>query len=104
MPFGRYGHCVVKLRTGQVMILGGVIGREQNETLTSVIIFDPKTQTFDRSLPHLNYERTGLGCVVFNSAMHEKREVVLAVGGYGQATAEVYDYSQPDATWTKSNY
>ena len=35
------------------------------------------------------------GCATFNSPMHDNREVVLAVGGYGQATAQVLDYSQP---------
>ena len=50
-----------------------------------------------------NFDRSSFGCATFNSPMHENREVVLAVGGYGQATAEVYDYTQPNATWTKSN-
>ena len=36
-----------------------------------------------------------LGCATFNSPMHDNREVVLAVGGYEQATAQVLDYSQP---------
>ena len=36
------------------------------------------------------------GCATFNSPMHDNREVVLAVGGYGQATAQVLDYSQPN--------
>ena len=104
MPFPQYAHCAVKLGTGQVMIIGGIIGWGQNETSQSVIIFDPSTKTFDQSLPPLNYERYGLGCAVFKSALHDNREVVLAVGGYSQATAEVYDYTQPNATWTNSKY
>ena len=46
----------------------------------------------------------GLGCAVFKSVLHENREVVLAVGGYGQATAEVYDYTQTNASWAMSNF
>ena len=86
------------------MIIGGIIGRDQNETSKSVIIFDPNSKTFDQSPPPLNYDRYGLGCAVFNSALHDNREVVLAVGGYSQATAEVYDYTHPNATWTNSKY
>ena len=36
------------------------------------------------------------GCATFNSPMHDNRKVVLAVGGYEQATAQVLDYSQPN--------
>ena len=36
--------------------------------------------------------------------MHDNREVVLAVGGLFRATAEVLDYTQPNAEWTQSNY
>merc|ERR1712008_136738 len=35
----------------------------------------------------------------FNSPMHDNREVVLAVGGNQQATAEVLDYTQPNPEW-----
>ena len=100
LPSPRYGHCAVKLSTGQVMLLGGLL----EENLKSVIIFDPDTETFDTSLPSLKYNRTYVGCAVFNSAMHDNREVVLAVGGWKQATAEVWDYTQPNAEWTESNY
>ena len=44
------------------------------------------------------------GCATFNSPMHENREVVLAVGGYWEATAEVLDYTQPNPAWTESIY
>ena len=101
LPSARAGHCAVKLSTGKVMLLGGgyygKIGK-------SVIVFDPNTETFDISLPSLKYNRTYVGCAVFNSAMHDNREVVLAVGGWKQATAEVWDYTQPNAEWTESNY
>ena len=104
LPFPQYAHCAVKLGTGKVMIIGGIIGWGQNETSQSVIIFDPNTKTFDQSLPSLNYDRYGLGCAVFKSALHDNREVVLAVGGYSQATAEVYDYTHPNTKWTNSKY
>ena len=100
LPSIRYGHCAVKLSTGQVMLVGGYSG----ENFKSVIIFDPDTETFDSSLPSLKYNRSYVGCAVFNSAMHDNREVVLAVGGSLEATAEVLDHTQPNAEWTESNY
>ena len=101
LPSARAGHCAVKLSTGKVMLLGGgyygKIGK-------SVIVFDPDTETFDISLPSLRTHRFNFGCAVFKSAMHDNREVVLAVGGLFRATAEVLDYTQPNAEWTQSNY
>ena len=100
LPAARYGHCAVKLSTGQVLLIGG----DSEENYRSVIIFDPDTETFDTSLPSLKFDRSYLACAVFNSAMHDNREVVLAVGGTYQATAEIWDYTQPNAEWTESNY
>ena len=98
LPSARYGHCAVKLSTGQVMLLGGVLESK------SVITFDHHTETFNTSLPPLKFDREHFGCAVFSSAMHENREVVLAVGGKTLATAEVLDHTQPNAEWTESNY
>ena len=88
------------------MIIGGQTHVGLNAT-SSAFIFDPDTKTFDYSLPSLTIPRLGLACVVFNSVMHNRREVVLAVGGgddYDIPTAEVYDYTQTNAVWTQSNY
>ena len=100
LPSARAGHCAVKLSTGQVMLLGGDYGGNNGK---SVIIFDPDTETFDVSLPLLKTDRFNFGCAVFKSAMHDNREVVLAVGGLFRATAEVWDYTQLNAEWTRSN-
>ena len=97
LPGPRSSHCAVKLSNGQVMLLGG------SPDGKSVIIFHPDTG-IDQSLPSLTFDRYDFGCAAFNSPMHENREVVLAVGGYGTATAEVLDYSQPNPAWTTSNY
>ena len=98
LPSPRSDYCAVKLSTGQVMLLGGYTKEK------SVITFDPDTETFNTSLPSLKFARSSFGCTVFNSAMHENREVVLAVGGFNQATAEVLDHTQPNAEWTESNH
>jgi hypothetical protein len=98
LPGPRSDHCAVKLSNGQVMLLGGVPGGK------SVIILHPDTETFDQSLPPLIFNRDGASCAAFKSPLHDNREVVLAVGGYEQATAEVLDYTQPNPAWTESNY
>ena len=99
LPGPRSGHCAVKLSNGQVMLLGGAYPDEK-----SVIIFHPDTEKFDQSQPPLTFGRAGAGCAAFKSPLHDNREVVLAVGGYSQATAEVLDYTQPNPAWTESNY
>ena len=93
LPGPRAAHCALKLSNGQVMLLGGDPDKK------SVLILNP-----DLSLPPLIFDRWYFGCATFNSPMHDNREVVLAVGGYEQATAEVLDYTQANSTWTESNY
>merc|ERR1712241_380820 len=55
--------------------------------------------SFDTSLPSLTHDRNDAGCAVFKSPAHNLRPVVLAVGGDGQATAEVLDFTQPNSKW-----
>ena len=98
LPGPRNAHCAVKLSNGQVMLLGGLPDEK------SVIILHPDAKTFDQSLPPLIFDRVAFGCAAFNSPMHDNREVVLAVGGLGQATAEVLDYTQTNPAWEESNY
>jgi len=95
LPGPRSGHCAVKLANGQVMLLGG----DPDEK--SVIIFHPDTEKFDQSLPPLTFKRFGAGCAAFKSPLHDNREVVLAVGGSKETTAEVLDYTQPNPAWTE---
>ena len=95
LPKPRSTHCAVKLSNGQVMLLGG------HPDTKSAIIFHPDTETFDQSLPSMIHDRSHFGCALFNSPLHDNREVVLAVGGRYQATAEVLDYTQPNQAWTE---
>jgi hypothetical protein len=97
LPVPRAKHCAVKLSNGQVMLLGGYPDEK------SAIILHPESETFDQSLPPMLYDRRSFGCASFYSPLHDNREVVLAAGGY-YATAEILDYSQPNANWTESNY
>ena len=96
LPGPRPYHCAVKLANGQIMLLGGFPDKK------TVIIFHPDTETFDQSLPPLTFDREGAGCAAFKSPLHDNREVVLAVGGSFEATAEVLDYTQPNPAWTES--
>ena len=99
LPSPRFKHCMVVLPDGKVMIIGG--GSPNNKK--SVMMFDPDSKKFNESIyQDLIDEAWGAGCAVFNSPGHGNRPVVLSVGGK-QNDAEVYDYSKPNAVWTKSN-
>jgi len=73
----------------------------ERENSKSVLIFDNDANLFNTSVPSLIHDRYNAGCAVFKSAAHDLRPIVLAVGGRGQATAEVLDYTQPNSEWTK---
>jgi hypothetical protein len=98
LPTPLSAHCAVKLSNGKVILLGG--GSEGK----GVLIFDPEAETFDQSLPSMTHGRWYHACVVFKSSLHENREVVFALLGWNQNTTEVLDYTQPNSTWTESNY
>ena len=101
LPTPRSSHCMVTLSSRYIIILGG----HGAENFKSAIIFDTDTNTYNTEVPSMNYNRTYAGCALIKrSPMHNNRPVVLAVGGYGQATAEVYDYTQPNAEWQKSKH
>ena len=89
LPEARRGHCSVTLHDGKVMILGASDPRSLNR---NVIIMDPADNSFATG-PSLNNKRQWAACTLFYSPLHNGRPVVLAAGGGGQATAEVYDYT-----------
>ena len=89
LPEARYGHCSVTLHDGKVMILGADI---PSSLRRNVIIMDPADNSFTTG-PSLSHFREVAACSLFNSPLHNGRPVVLAAGGDGQATAEVYDYT-----------
>ena len=91
---------MVTLPSDKVMILGGY-AVPAAETPKKVIVFDLKMKNFT-VLPSLNYKRMNSGCAIFQSAYHENRTVVLAVGGWKVATAEIYDFTKPNSSWTES--
>jgi hypothetical protein len=89
LPEARYGHCSVTLHDGKVMILGAIIPLS---LYRNVIIMDPADNSF-ATRPSMSYKRVNAACTLFYSPLHNGRPVVLAAGGYKQATAEVYDYT-----------
>ena len=93
-------HCMVTLPSDKVMILGGY-AVPAAETPKKVIVFDLKTNNYT-VLPSMNHNRMNAGCAIFQSAHHENRTVVLAVGGWKVATAEIYDFTKPNSSWIES--
>ena len=94
LPAPRYGHCVVTLHNGLIMIIGGYPDHK------SVITFDPVNNSFDTGPPSTNYDRTHSACTLFYSPMHNNRPVVLTAGGRRQTTSEIYDYTIA-SSWVK---
>ena len=95
-------HCMVTLPSDKVMILGGyTVPAAENPK--KVIVFDLKMKNYT-VLPSMNYNRMNAGCAIFQSAYHENRTVVLAVGGWKVATAEIYDFTKPNSSWTESKF
>ena len=88
MPVARYGHCMVTLHDGKVMIVGA---DEPYSQIKNVMIYDAFDNSYTNG-PSLIHGRRFAGCALFNSALHNGRPVVLAAGGY-DATAEVFDYT-----------
>ena len=69
LPSPRSGHCMIKLPSGKMIILGG----DSIEDGKSAIVFDIKTKRF-QDLPSLKFGRVNFGCAVFNSALHNYRQ------------------------------
>jgi len=98
LPYAVYGHCVVTLNDGRVMILGGYDG---SSSLRKVLIFDSTYGTFSDAPDMLN-TRYGHGCASFQSPLHNHREVVLAAGGDRRDQVELLDYQTEGSNWEES--
>ena len=94
MDLSRGDHCMVTLDDGKVMILGSSWYYHHKR----VSIFDPQSNTFMNG-SDLLYDRE---CAVFFSPLHDNRPVVLSAGGRHSSTAEVLDYTKPNASWEES--
>ena len=70
----------------------------------SVIIYDEQTNNYTSSAP-LKNDRIRAACTLIKeSPGHNNRPIVLVAGGNSQNTAEVYDYTQPNASWQPSKH
>ena len=93
--------------------MGGKVNGELYEGSKKVIIYNPKTKTFQASSDMI-YPRNFFGCALMHSPMHGNRYVILAVGGDGEFkngayngknTAEIFDYTNPDSNgWEEGKY
>jgi len=106
LPEPRYAHCAATLDDERVIIMGGKVNGEYQDS-KKVIIYDPKTKTFQTSFDMI-YRRSFFGCALMRSPMHGNRYVILAVGGDGEFNfkngayneknpAEIFDYTNPDS-------
>ena len=93
----RQSHCIIKLPSGKLLITGG----SPPSVAKKVLEFDPAKNSYV-DMPSLTTSRFNHACAVFKSPQHEGRYVVMTAGGYLEETAEILDYSQPNAKWTPS--
>ena len=89
---------MIKLPSGKLLLIGG---HSSSSVGKKVLEFDPATNAYVK-MPPLTKKRLNHACAVFQSPQHEGRYVVMTAGGYLEETAEILDYSQPNAKWTPS--
>ena len=95
LPKGRYGHCMVDLRDGRYMIIGG------NPTRKEVLIYHQSNMSFARG-PSLLVGRYFHACAVINSPLYGIR--VMVAGGWGPEirSVEILDFSSTSSVWQES--
>ena len=49
------------------------------------------------------YARIEHACTIFNSILHDGRPILLAAGGSGGNTAEMFDFTKEGSSWQESN-
>jgi hypothetical protein len=98
LPVARHGHCMVTLHDSKVIIIGA---NYPTSLYKNVLVFDPADNSYT-TRPSMSYERRNSACTLFHSDLHNGRPVVLAAGGIGQTTAEVYDYTTNSNQWETS--
>merc|ERR1719494_647586 len=90
---------MVDLHDGRFMIISG--GKRWRKGEKTVLIYNSYNASFT-SGPSLRTARWFAACTLFQSPKHNKRWVVLVVGGGGSreaATSEVLDFTVPNAVW-----
>ena len=85
-------HCAVTGKNGSIFILGGYPSMKQ------VLIHDSITNSSTTG-PSMQYNHYYHACAVFNSALHNGREVILVAGGWHQDTTEIWDYQTEGSSW-----
>ena len=97
LPYKRSSHSMVVINDDEFMILGGGYHHQWKTTMT----YNANSGTFI-SGPSLIYVRRSASCSMFQSKLHNDRQVVLCAGGtQDQGTAELLDFSQENAEWTE---
>ena len=103
LPSARFGHCMVDLLDGRIMLIGG-------DSTNEVWFYYPANRSFVRG-PSLKLVRRFHTCAVFQSRIHQLRYCVLVAGISGEdlqgdwvPRVEVLDFSTPSSVWTESEY
>ena len=101
LPKPRNGHCMVVINDDEFMILGSKLRPDQYK---STLIYNANSGNF-RKGPSMIHDRRLAACSMFQSKLHNDRNVVLCAGGNSdRGTAELLDFSQENAQWTEGTY
>ena len=109
LPKPRYGHCMLSLEDGRIIIIGGQPVPHwglRNSAPKDRIISSKSTWFYDgnsfTSGPRTRKTRFYHACATFKSALHQNREVVLVAGGFKKDDFEILDYQTKGSEFVKS--
>ena len=107
LPTEIKGHAMAKVDENYIYIIGGSSYKNYTQFYTkNCWIYDQHSFEFT-SGPEMNDARSFFGWGIFSSSLHNGRQCLLVAGGRGTggrlSSAEILDFTQPNATWTRSN-
>ena len=99
LPSGRWAHCMVDLRDGRVILIGGY------PTYKEAFFYHLSNRSSTRA-PYLNEDRWDHACTLFQSVKHNNRSILLVAGGfksgYKLTSVQILDFTVPGAIWQTS--
>ena len=104
LPIATGRHCVVDLKDGRYMVIGGDQGAAGDILLREVHIYHPSNSSFTMA-PSLSIGRTGHACALVYSPLNNFRPTIIVAGGEdGERSVESLDFTNPSAVWEQREY
>jgi len=102
LPTAKGSHCVVDLKDGRYMVIGGDTGNLGNTKLKEVFIYNPSNSSFAIA-PSLSIGRAWHACALFYSPLNNYRPTIIVLGGgsWVERSVETLDFTISSAVWEK---